>query len=63
ELGDKKWCEGNVYTLADIALCCALGYLSFRFPEIEWRNTSPNLASLADTLEKRASFVETAPKG
>lgn len=63
ELGDKKWCDGNVYTLADIALGCTLSYLSFRFPEIEWRNTSPNLAELSDRLEKRTPFMETAPKG
>ncbi len=62
DLGDKKWCEGNTYTLADIALCCTLGYLVFRFPEVEWRNAFPNLANLADTLERRASFMETAPK-
>ena len=63
ELGDKKWCDGNVYTLADIALGCTLSYLSFRFPEIEWRSTSPNLAELSDRLEKRTPFMETAPKG
>jgi len=63
ELCDKKWCEGNAYSLADIALCCTLGFLVFRFPEIEWRNTFPNLAYLADTLEGRVSFMETAPKG
>ena len=61
DLGDKKWCEGNVYTLADIALGCTLGYLSFRFPEIKWR-MFPNLAGLFDMLEERASFIETAPK-
>lgn len=63
ELSDKKWCEGNAYSLADIALCCTLGFLVFRFPEIEWRNTFPNLANLADTLEGRVSFLETVPKG
>lgn len=62
ELGDKKWCDANVYTLADIALGCALGYLAFRFPEIECRETFPNLADLSDRLEKRASFMETRPK-
>lgn len=62
ELNDKKWCEGNTFSLADIALCCTLGFLVFRFPEIEWRNTFPNLASLADTLERRISFLETVPK-
>lgn len=61
DLGDKKWCEGNVYTLADIALGCTLGYLSFRFPEMKWR-MFPNLVRLVDALEERASFIETAPK-
>ena len=61
DLGDKKWCEGNVYTLADISLGCTLGYLSFRFPEMKWR-MFPNLVRLVDTLEERASFIETAPK-
>lgn len=61
DLSDKKWCDGNIYTLADIALGCTLGYLSFRFPEIEWRDTFPNLADLSDRLEKRTPFIETAP--
>lgn len=63
ELGTKKWCNGSAYTLADVALGCTLGYLTFRFPEVEWRTAFPNLADLADKLEKRAPFVETAPKG
>ena len=63
ELGTKKWCNGNAYTLADVALGCTLGYLTFRFPEVEWRTAFPNLADLADKLEKRVSFIETAPKG
>jgi glutathione S-transferase len=61
DLGDKKWCEGNVYTLADIALGCTLGYLSFRFPEMKWR-MFPNLVRLVDALEEKPSFIETAPK-
>jgi glutathione S-transferase len=63
ELGTKKWCNGDSYTLADIALVCALGYLALRFPEVEWRTSLPNLADLSNTLEKRASFVATLPKG
>ncbi|WP_025041875.1 glutathione S-transferase [Nitrosospira briensis] len=61
ELSDKKWCDGNVYTLGDIAVGCALGYLAFRFPQIDWRDTFPNLADLSDRLEKRAAFMETVP--
>ena len=63
ELGTNKWCNGNSYTLADIALVCALGYLALRFPEVAWRTSFPNLADLSSSLEKRASFVATLPKG
>ena len=31
ELNDKEWCEGNRFSLADIALCCTLGFLVFSF--------------------------------
>ena len=60
-LGDKPWCFGNHLTLADIAAGCALGYLDFRFPQIDWRVRHPNLARLADKLATRPSFAETAP--
>ena len=60
-LGDKTWCFGNHLTLADIATGCALGYLDFRFPQIDWRVRHPNLTRLADKLATRPSFAETAP--
>lgn len=60
-LGDKPWCFGNHLTLADIATGCALGYLDFRFPQIDWRVRHPNLTRLADKLATRPSFAETAP--
>jgi glutathione S-transferase len=60
DLGDKPWCFGTHYTLADISVCVALGYLDFRFPAINWRS-SENLARLYDKVSQRASFVETAP--
>jgi glutathione S-transferase len=60
-LGDKPWCSGNVYTLADIATGVALGYLDFRFSQIDWRERHVNLAQLADKLAKRPSFAETLP--
>ncbi len=62
DLGDKPWCVGASMTLADIALGCTLGYLSFRFPQITWRESFANLARLADKLAERQSFVLTAPK-
>jgi glutathione S-transferase len=61
ELGERPWCSGDAYSLADIALGCALGYLDFRHPNIGWRNEYPNLARHADKLAKRPSFAETTP--
>ena len=60
-LNDKPWCNGNAYTLADIAAGCALGYLDFRFPQIDWRGQYPNLSKLYEKLAARPSFMETAP--
>ena len=60
-LADKPWCApGNHLSLADIAVGCALGYLAFRFPQIEGRKHA-NLARLADKLEVRQSFIDTRP--
>ena len=60
-LADKPWCTGIHMSLADIAVGCALGYLAFRFPQIEWREAHPNLGKLADKLDARPSFIETLP--
>ncbi len=60
-LGEKPFCAGVHFTLADVAVGCALGYLDFRFPEIDWRTDYPNLARLQGKLMQRASFVETRP--
>lgn len=61
DLGDGKWCLGEVFSLADIAVGCTLGYLSLRMPELGWREEYPNLARLYDQLMKRPSFQNTAP--
>ena len=60
-LGEKPFCAGIHLSLADIAVGCALGYLEFRFPQIEWRAGYPNLAKLQDKLMQRPSFAETQP--
>lgn len=61
-LKDTAFCSGNHYTLADVAVGCALGWLSFRFPEIEWRDQYPNLGKLFDKLSERQSFKDTVPQ-
>jgi glutathione S-transferase len=60
-LGDKEFAGGIHFSLADIAVGCALGYLDFRFPQINWRAPHPNLARLSDKLAQRQSFIDTAP--
>lgn len=61
QLGENAWCFGNQITLADIAVGCALGYLAFRFPEIQWQSQYPNLDRLYQKLLQRPSFKETEP--
>ncbi len=60
-LGEKPWCSGNHFSLADIATGCALAYLDFRFPAITWREDYPNLARHLAKLGTRQSFIDTAP--
>ncbi|MBN9411707.1 MAG: glutathione S-transferase N-terminal domain-containing protein [Burkholderiales bacterium] len=60
-LGEKPYCSGIHLSLSDIAVGCALGYLDFRFPEIDWRTPYPNLLKLHDKLAQRASFLDTLP--
>ncbi len=60
-LGDKPFCAGIHLSLADIAVGCALGYLDFRFPQMDWRAESSNLAKLHEKLMQRPSFIDTLP--
>jgi len=61
ELGERPWCNGEAYSLADIATGCALGYLDFRHPGIDWHEQYPNLVKLAEKLAKRSSFADSLP--
>lgn len=60
-LGEKAFCSGIHFSLSDVAVGCALGYLDFRFAAIDWRAQYPNLARLAEKLNQRPSFVDTKP--
>ncbi|HLX80260.1 MAG TPA: glutathione S-transferase C-terminal domain-containing protein [Burkholderiales bacterium] len=62
ELGDRPWCHGDRYTLADIAVGCCLGWVEFRKPGgIDWRSQYENLARHYDKLMERPAFADTAP--
>jgi glutathione S-transferase len=60
-LGDKPFCSGIHFSLSDIAVGCALGYLDYRFGTIDWRGSYPNLARLSEKLAQRQSFIDTLP--
>jgi glutathione S-transferase len=61
ELGEKNFCMGTHFSMADVATGTALGYLSFRFTDINWQESHPNLAKLYAKLMLRPSFTDTAP--
>jgi glutathione S-transferase len=61
EITKKKWCVNETFSLADIAVGCALGYLDLRFSHINWPETCPNLAKHYNILIKRPSFKQTMP--
>lgn len=62
QLAEKHWCMGTPFTFADAAVGCALGYLDFRFAEMDWRGRHPNLARLHERLMQRPSFADSAPR-
>lgn len=62
DLAEKSWCAGEGCTLADIALGCALGYLDFRFADLDWRAQHANLKRHAGKLFKRPPFEATEPR-
>lgn len=58
-LGNNTWCFDNHFSLADIAVGVTLAYTSFRFPEIDWKTTYPNLDEFYKRVSQRPSFIET----
>jgi glutathione S-transferase len=60
-LAERDHFVGGRLSLADIASGCALGYLDFRFPHIDWRSAHANLARFTASLAERKSFKETMP--
>ena len=62
DLDGREWCVATHFTLADIAVGCALGWLVFRLPEMDWRVPYPNLAKHYAKLMTRRSFADSAPK-
>lgn len=60
-VGDSAFAVGDKFSLGDIAVGTALGYLSVRMPEFDWRSLYPNLAVFSARVERRSSFSTTVP--
>jgi glutathione S-transferase len=60
-LGEQVHCMGVNYSLADIALGCALGYLDLHFAALNWRAYHANLTRHFEKMSVRQSFIDTAP--
>lgn len=58
----NPFCMGVNFSLADVSVGCALGFLDFRMPDLNWRENHPNLAALYERLMARPSFATTVPK-
>lgn len=48
--------------IGTIAFGCALGYMDFRFPNIDWRARAPGTARWFDAFNQRASMQATLPQ-
>ncbi|GAB2901657.1 glutathione S-transferase [Uliginosibacterium flavum] len=60
-LASGDWLHGNVFSRADIAIACCVGWIDFRFPAYDWRSSRPALAAHTARLLARPSFVQTVP--
>jgi glutathione S-transferase len=52
---------GERVDIGTIAFGCALGYMDFRFPDVNWRAEAPNSAKWFDAFNQRASMQATMP--
>jgi glutathione S-transferase len=61
-VGKSSWCVNGTFSLADIAVGCALGYINLRFGStINLAADYPNLERLQAALLKRPSFKDSMP--
>ena len=49
-------------TIGEVAAGCALGWLDFRMPKLDWREGRAALAAWYEEFSKRPSMTATAPK-
>lgn len=61
QLDDDPALLSGPVNLGSIAVACALGYLDFRLPELDWRQPHPHVASSYSTLSEIPGMRATLP--
>ena len=54
---------GQLTTIGEITIGCALGYLDFRFAHEPWRGTAPKLAAWYAKVSQMPPLARTVPPG
>jgi len=47
--------------IGHVAIACALGYIDFRFPELDWRNGHSKITAWYESFAQRPSIRNTMP--
>ncbi|HSV53464.1 MAG TPA: glutathione S-transferase [Burkholderiaceae bacterium] len=53
--------DAATFDLGHVSICCALGYLDYRFDALGWRKEAPGLARWYADMQKRPSVRSTEP--
>jgi glutathione S-transferase len=53
--------EAAPFGIGHISLCCALGYLDYRFDALGWRASAPELARWYAAMQEKPSVKSTEP--
>jgi glutathione S-transferase len=63
DIDGRTWCHGDRYSLADIAVGCAIGWLGFRKPgDVDWETEYTPVTKHYRKLMERAAFADTVPQ-
>jgi glutathione S-transferase len=54
---------GTRLDIGTVTFACGLGYLDFRFPDLDWRAGRPSVTAWYADFAQRPSMVATAPAG
>jgi glutathione S-transferase len=60
-VGTRAFAVGDSFSLGDIAVGTAMGYLRVRFAEFEWMHLYPDLDAYCQRLDARPSFAASVP--